>query len=212
MTDNDTKICPYCAETIKRDAKICRFCQIDLATGKPIGSGKPIEGESSISQKPEVKAQSSVSDGVRLGFGMFIVLPILIILGIIIFMFFMGKLPDITMTNNTAGSEKIIKAKMDIASLETALKMYKLDNGVYPSTEQGLVALVEKPETGMIPKKWREGGYLEKRKVPKDPWGNEFVYISPGVHGDFDLISYGRDGVPGGEDEGGLDINNWEIE
>ena len=107
---------------------------------------------------------------------------------------------------------KRVKVKMDIASLETALKMYKLDNGVYPSTEQGLQALVEAPETGVIPKKWRKGGYIEKNKVPKDPWGNEFVYISPGVHGDFDIISYGLDGVPGGEDEEGRDINNWEIE
>jgi general secretion pathway protein G len=107
---------------------------------------------------------------------------------------------------------KRVKAKMDIATLETALKMYKLDNGVYPSTEQGLQALVEAPETGVIPKKWRKGGYIEKNKVPKDPWGNEFVYISPGVHGDFDIISYGLDGVPGGEDEEGRDINNWEIE
>ena len=107
---------------------------------------------------------------------------------------------------------KRVKAKMDIATLETALKMYKLDNGVYPSTEQGLQALVEAPETGVIPKKWRKGGYIEKNRVPKDPWGNEFVFISPGAHGDFDLISYGLDGVPGGEDESGLDINNWDIE
>ena len=107
---------------------------------------------------------------------------------------------------------KRVKAKMDIATLETALKMYKLDNGVYPSTEQGLLSLVEMPETGVVPKNWRKGGYIERNRVPKDPWGNEFVYISPGVHGDFDLISYGLDGVPGGEDEGGLDINNWEIE
>ena len=107
---------------------------------------------------------------------------------------------------------KRVKAKMDIATLETALKMYKLDNGVYPSTEQGLQALVETPETGVIPKNWRKGGYLEKNKVMKDPWGNEFVYISPGVHGDFDLISYGLDGVPGGEGEDNKDINNWEIE
>ena len=83
---------------------------------------------------------------------------------------------------------KRVKAKMDIATFETALKMYKLDNGVYPSTEQGLAALVEEPGTGVVPKKWREGGYLEKRKVVKDPWGNDFIYISPGVHGDFDLI------------------------
>jgi general secretion pathway protein G len=106
---------------------------------------------------------------------------------------------------------KRVKAKMDIATLETALKMYKLDNGVYPSTEQGLMALVEAPETGTIPKKWRKGGYLEKNRVPKDPWGNEYVYISPGLNGDFDLISYGPDGAPGGEEDN-KDINNWEIE
>jgi len=106
---------------------------------------------------------------------------------------------------------KQVKARIDIAALETALKLYKLDNGVYPSTEQGLLALIEPPETGNIPKKWREGGYLEKRKVPKDPWGNEFVYLSPGVQGDFDIISYGSDGVPGGEGPN-KDINNWEVE
>ena len=107
---------------------------------------------------------------------------------------------------------KRVKVKMDIASLETALKTYKLDSGVYPSTEQGLQALVEAPESGVVPKKWRKGGYIEKNKVPKDPWGNEFVYISPGLHGDFDIVSYGLDGVPGGEGDDNKDINNWEIE
>ena len=106
---------------------------------------------------------------------------------------------------------KRVKARMDIASLETALKLYKLDSGKYPGTEQGLQALVEKPETGDIPRKWREGGYLEKSKVPKDPWGNEYVYLSPGLKGDFDIISYGGDGAPGGESDN-VDINNWEIE
>jgi len=106
---------------------------------------------------------------------------------------------------------KQVKARVDISALETALKLYKLDNGVYPSTDQGLQALVQQPETGNIPKKWREGGYLEKGKVPKDPWGNEFVYLSPGAHGDFDITSYGSDGVPGGESQN-KDINNWEIE
>ncbi len=107
---------------------------------------------------------------------------------------------------------KRVKAKMDIASLETALKMYKLDSGVYPATEQGLQALIEAPESGVIPKKWRKGGYIEKNRVPKDPWGNEFLYISPGLHGDFDIISFGLDGVPGGEGDDNKDINNWEIE
>ncbi len=106
---------------------------------------------------------------------------------------------------------KQVKAKMQIASLETALKFYKLDNGSYPETEQGLEALIEQPETGTIPKKWRKKGYLEKGRLPKDPWGNNFVYLSPGVHDDYDIISYGADGVPGGEDKN-KDINSWEIE
>jgi general secretion pathway protein G len=106
---------------------------------------------------------------------------------------------------------KQLKAKMQIESLETALKLYKLDTGTYPDTEQGLQALVQMPESGNTVKKWREGGYLEKGKVPFDPWGNEFVYLSPGLQGEYDIISYGADGISGGE---GInkDINNWEIE
>jgi len=104
-----------------------------------------------------------------------------------------------------------MKARIQIESIETAIKLYKLDNGYYPSTEQGLQALVEPPSAGQLPRAWREGGYLEKGKVPKDPWGNEFVYLSPGVHGDYDLSSYGADGEPGGEgkDE---DVAGWELE
>jgi general secretion pathway protein G len=106
---------------------------------------------------------------------------------------------------------KQVRVKMDIASLETALKLYKLDSGIYPSTEQGLQALVQRPESGVIPKKWRQGGYLEKGKVPKDPWGNDYIYLSPGLKGEFDIISYGADGVPGGENEN-KDINNWDVD
>ncbi len=109
------------------------------------------------------------------------------------------------------GKAKQAKARIQIASLETALKLYKLDNGRYPTTEQGLEALVQMPETGMIPKKWRDGGYLEKGKLPQDPWKNDFVYLSPGANGDFDIISYGADGTPGGEGED-QDINSWELE
>jgi general secretion pathway protein G len=103
------------------------------------------------------------------------------------------------------------KAGLQIQGIETALKLYKLDNGTYPSTEQGLQALVEAPTTGKLPPKWRAGGYLENNSVPKDPWSNDFVYLSPGVHGDFDLSSYGPDGEAGGEGED-ADINNWELE
>ena len=103
---------------------------------------------------------------------------------------------------------KRVKAKAQIVNLEAALKTYKLDNGAYPTTEQGLMALIEAPSNS---KNWRKNGYLEKRKLPTDPWGNDYIYLSPGVHSDFDIISYGTDGLPGGEDEN-MDINNWEIE
>ncbi|MCD6294219.1 MAG: type II secretion system major pseudopilin GspG [Deltaproteobacteria bacterium] len=104
-----------------------------------------------------------------------------------------------------------MKARVQMESMETALRLYKLDNGIYPSTEQGLQALVEAPAVGELPRQWRKGGYLEKGKVPKDPWGHEYVYLSPGLHDDFDLVSYGADGQPGGEDQN-KDVNSWEID
>jgi len=103
------------------------------------------------------------------------------------------------------------KARLQIESLETALKLYKLDNGNYPTTEQGLQALVEAPAVGSQAKNWRQGGYLEKGKVPKDPWDNDFVYLSPGMHGDYDLSSRGADGEPDGEGKN-KDINSWDSE
>ncbi|RMF44298.1 MAG: type II secretion system protein GspG [Deltaproteobacteria bacterium] len=101
------------------------------------------------------------------------------------------------------------KAAVQIRGLEEALAIFKLDNGFYPDTEQGLEALVEKPATGRIPTRWRAGGYI--KKIPKDPWGNDYIYISPGSHGDFDLSSYGADGQPGGDGDD-ADINGWELE
>lgn len=101
------------------------------------------------------------------------------------------------------------KAKIDIKAIETALNLYLLDNGVYPSTEQGLDALVTKPTTGIIPKNWKEEGYLDKD--PKDPWGHPFVYLSPGLHKEFDLESYGSDGVDGGEGKD-ADVENWNLD
>jgi len=138
------------------------------------------------------------------GFTLIELMVVIIILGILA----MWVAPKIMSRPEEA---KQVKTRLDIQNLETALKLYKLDNGSYPSTDQGLQALVELPESGTIPKKWKKGGYLEKGRVPKDPWGNEFVYLSPGLKGDFDIISYGSDGVPGGEDEN-KDINNWELE
>jgi len=140
----------------------------------------------------------------RRGFTLIEIMVVIIILGILA-MYVAPKLMG------RPEEAKQVRAKMDIAALETALKLYKLDSGMYPSSDQGLQALVQRPESGVIPKKWRQGGYLEKGKVPKDPWGNEYVYLSPGLKGDFDILSYGADGVPGGENEN-KDITNWDVE
>ena len=138
------------------------------------------------------------------GFSFLELMVVVVILGILatyIAPRFMGRADD----------AKIVKAKVDIAALETALKLYKLDNGNYPTTEQGILALVEKPSTEPIPSNWKDKGYLEKARVPKDPWGREYLYISPGVHDDYDIVSYGSDGAPGG-DGNNIDINSWELE
>jgi len=102
-----------------------------------------------------------------------------------------------------------VAAKVQIKNIEGALQMYKLDNGFYPSTSQGLDALVEKPNIGEVPKNWREGGYLPR--VPKDPWRNQYAYLSPGRHGDYDLVSYGTDGELGGEGKS-ADIESWDLQ
>ena len=106
---------------------------------------------------------------------------------------------------------KQAKARIQLESFDTALKLYRLDNGVYPSTEQGLQALVESPSVGELPKNWRQGGYLDKGKIPRDPWGNEYVYLCPGIEDEYDLISYGADGEPGGEGKN-KDISNHDVD
>ncbi len=101
------------------------------------------------------------------------------------------------------------KAEVQIRALEQALANFKLDNGFFPTTEQGLNALVSKPQTGKIPAHYRAKGYI--KKVPADPWDGQYIYLSPGIHDDYDIISYGPDGASGGEGDD-ADINSWEIE
>ncbi len=101
-----------------------------------------------------------------------------------------------------------VSTKAQIKNIEGALQLYKLDNGVYPSTEQGLEALVDLPTIGVIPKNWKEEGYLAK--IPDDAWGNPYVYVSPGSQGEYDLVSYGADSEPGGEGDD-ADIESWDL-
>jgi general secretion pathway protein G len=103
---------------------------------------------------------------------------------------------------------RVIAAKHDIASLVQALKLYRLDNIRYPSTEQGLQALVTKPAMEPLPNNWKAGGYVER--LPKDPWGNHYLYLNPGRHGEIDVYSLGADGQNGGEGKD-ADIGNWTL-
>ncbi|MBT3309500.1 MAG: type II secretion system major pseudopilin GspG [Gammaproteobacteria bacterium] len=101
---------------------------------------------------------------------------------------------------------RMTKARLDIQSIGQALDLYRLDTHDYPTTAQGLRALKEQPD-GVT--RWRKGGYLSK--VPSDPWSNDYIYLSPGLHGDYDLLSYGADGQPGGEDSK-ADIGSWNLD
>ena len=103
---------------------------------------------------------------------------------------------------------QITKAKAEISNIENALKFYRLDNFAYPSTEQGIEALVTQPNDPTI-RNWKPGGYLDR--MPKDPWGNPYLYLNPGNNGDIDIYTLGRDVRPGGEGTD-ADIGNWDPE
>lgn len=103
---------------------------------------------------------------------------------------------------------RIVAAKEDIAAIRQALNLYKLDNQRYPSTEQGLQALVERPATNPVPGNWKTGGYLER--LMSDPWGTPYQYLNPGLHGEIDIFSLGADGTPGG-DGNNADIGSWML-
>jgi len=125
-----------------------------------------------------------------------IVVVILSILAIMVVPQFMDQ-PD---------KARVARAKADIQALQTALAMYKLDNFRYPSTAQGLQALVSKPAGQPEARNWKPGGYLQQ--LPNDPWGNPYQYLNPGAHGEIDIYSFGADGQPGGEGVD-ADIGNW---
>jgi general secretion pathway protein G len=134
------------------------------------------------------------------GFTLIEIMVVVIIIGLLAAVVapqFLGRVDD----------ARISKAKQDIQALETALTLYKLDNFTFPSTDQGLQALVEKPADPNV-RNWKVGGYL--KRVNKDPWGNDYQYLNPGTHGELDIYTFGKDGQPGGE---GLnaDIGNWNL-
>ena len=138
--------------------------------------------------------------GLAHGFTLVEIMVVVVIIGIL------GALVVPKLMGRT-GESRVTAAKVDIATLMQALKLYKLDNQRYPTTEQGLKSLIEKPTTGPSSNGWKAGGYVEK--LPKDPWGNPYQYLSPGVKGEVDLFSYGADGQPGGTGED-ADVGSWD--
>lgn len=135
------------------------------------------------------------------GFTLLEVMVVVVILGILAAL----VVPKIISRPDEA---RVLAAKQDIASLMQALKLYRLDNQRYPVTEQGLQALVTQPTIAPLPPNWKSGGYVER--LPKDPWGNPYQYLNPGVHGDMDIFSAGADGTPGGEGND-ADIGSWAL-
>jgi len=134
------------------------------------------------------------------GFTLLEIMVVIVILGLLVAV----VAPNVLQNQDRAMVEK---ARADIAVLEQSLDMYKLDNHVYPTTDQGLMALVKAPQTGPQPKNYRSNGYI--KRLPDDPWGNPYQYIQPGEHGPYDLYSLGADGDEGGE-ELASDIVNWQ--
>jgi len=127
-----------------------------------------------------------------------VVVVILAILAALIVPKIMGR-PD---------EARAVAAKQDIATIVQALRLYRLDNTRYPTSEQGLAALVSRPTVAPVPANWKAGGYLER--LPKDPWGNPYLYLNPGIRGEIDVFSFGADGVAGGEGVD-ADIGSWSL-
>lgn len=135
------------------------------------------------------------------GFSLIEIMVVIVIIAIMASMIvprIMGK-PD---------EARVTKAITDIRQLEGALNMYRLDNYAYPSTDQGLQALVQRPSGTPEPRNYQQGGYIER--LPNDPWGNPYQYLNPGQHGEIDIWSLGADGAPGGEGIN-TDIGNWNM-
>ena len=135
------------------------------------------------------------------GFTLIEIMVVVVIIGIL------GALVVPKLLGRT-GESRVAAAKVDISTLMQALKLYKLDNQRYPTTEQGLISLTTKPTAGPAANGWKNGGYIDK--LPKDPWGHDYQYLYPGIHGtEVDMFSLGADGLPGGAGDV-ADIGSWD--
>jgi len=154
-------------------------------------SARPLRDASTRIRRPRVQ-----------GFTLIEVMVVIVILGILAAL----VVPRVMDAPDRA---RVAKAKQDVLALQSALDLYRLDNYSYPSSDQGLEALVTQPQGEPAAAHWQQGGYIER--LPNDPWDRPYLYLSPGQHGEYDVYTLGRDGRPGGE---GLDadIGNWNLD
>ena len=146
-----------------------------------------------------MKVCESRNNNKQKGFTLLEIMVVIVILGVLASMI----VPNLMSNKDKADKQKVVS---DVIALENALDMYKLDNGSYPSTEQGLEALVSEPSGSPEPRNYQEDGYI--KRLPQDPWGNDYILNNPGEHGKIDILSVGQDGEEGTDD----DIGNWNLD
>jgi general secretion pathway protein G len=162
---------------------------------------QPRDYNGSMQPVPRTRADRGPSTSLSPGFTLIEIMVVIVILGLLAALL----VPRIIERPDQA---RVTAAKADIATILAALKLYRLDNQRYPTTEQGLSALIIRPTAPPAPPNWKPTGYLER--LPKDPWGNGYQYLNPGLHGEIDVFSFGADGQPGGTGFD-ADIGSWDL-
>ena len=157
--------------------------------------------ESAIARRCVPNARQGAQASPCAGFTLIEIMVVIVILGVLAAL----VVPSVLSRTDDA---RIVAAKSDLGAIRQALKLYRLDNQRYPTTEQGLNALAAKPTEPPVPPNWKPGGYLEK--VPVDPWGRAYQYLNPGLKSDVDVFTYGADGTPGGSGAD-ADIGSWDL-
>lgn len=175
------------------------FYRIRPASDDGAGTGRDTAGDTAADIAAYVGRDTGDGPRKDRGFSLLELMVVVVILSVL-------ALVVVPRVIDRPDQARTARAQSDIAAIGSAVRLYKLDNFAYPTTQQGLAALVTRPSSDPVPVNWSTGGYIDR--LPRDPWGRDYQYLSPGVHGDFDVFSYGADGVAGGAGPD-ADIGSW---